>query len=266
MNYQLMRSGDKYPAVGVLQKLLNRSGESLAVDGEFGRKTKEAVQRFQRANGLKADGVVGKDTFPKLIEGYAGEDELNIVDCIDVFDEKFWTAGGEQLEDRDIRGAGGKPFLIGGLSNGIEQAISDIYRAATPGSVFLLRFHGHGDKGVAGISLGTGNVVSEGAYLAASNVDQYAASLGRLKAIFSPYGCVQLMHCSTGAGAKGRLLLSKLAKAIGVPVTAALFDQIGGSGVSTFAWEGSTQSAFPDGKSLKDWCKKLPDFAAMSLR
>ncbi|MBL8799227.1 MAG: peptidoglycan-binding protein [Planctomycetia bacterium] len=265
MNYQLMRAGDRYPAVGVLQKLLNRSGESLVVDGDFGSKTREAVKRFQRGHGLKADGIVGKDTFPQLIEGYAGEDELHIVDCIDVFDENFWTDG-QQWEDQDIRGAGGRPILLGGMSNGIEQAISDICRAAAAGSVFLLRFHGHGTGGVAGISLGTGEVVGEGSYLTPDSADQYAASLARLKPLFSPYGCVQLMHCSTGAGAQGRLLLKKLARAIGVPVTAALLIQRGGSGVNTFAWEGPTQTAFPDGKSLKEWCKKLPDFAAMSLR
>jgi len=265
MNYQLMRPGDRYPAVGVLQKLLNRAGEALAADGSFGTKTRDAVRRFQRANGLKVDGVVGKDTFPKLIDGFAGQDELEIVDCIDVFDDNFWTAGGEQKEDRDIRGAGGRAFLLGGMSNGIEQAIGDICRAVVPGSVFLLRFHGHGAAGIAGISVGTGEVVDEGAYLAPSNVDKYAGSLARLKNVFSPYGCVQLMHCSTGAGAKGRLLLTKLAKAIGVPVTAALLTQYGGAGVNTFAWEGPTQTATPDGKTLKE-CNALPDFKAMSMR
>ena len=37
-----------------------------AVDGNMGLKTKEAVKSFQKANGLKADGVIGKKTLEKL--------------------------------------------------------------------------------------------------------------------------------------------------------------------------------------------------------
>src|SRR6185369_8898217 len=120
---------------------------------------------------------------------------------------------------------------IGGMSNGTEQAISEILRTATPGSVFLLRFHGHGAPGNAGISDGTGDITDVGSSLTTKGVDRYAASLARLKSIFGPYGCVQLMHCETGAGHTGRLLLTKLAKYIGVPVTAAILDQLGGGGV-----------------------------------
>lgn len=36
------------------------------IDGKMGPKTKEAVKAFQKANGLKADGVVGKKTWMKL--------------------------------------------------------------------------------------------------------------------------------------------------------------------------------------------------------
>ena len=36
------------------------------VDGKIGLKTKEAIKTFQRANGLKADGIVGRKTRLKL--------------------------------------------------------------------------------------------------------------------------------------------------------------------------------------------------------
>ena len=36
------------------------------VDGTYGQKTWEAVKKFQQKNGLKADGVVGKQTLEKL--------------------------------------------------------------------------------------------------------------------------------------------------------------------------------------------------------
>ncbi len=37
-----------------------------SIDGEFGPQTKEAIKVFQKANGLKVDGVVGKVTWAKL--------------------------------------------------------------------------------------------------------------------------------------------------------------------------------------------------------
>lgn len=37
-----------------------------AIDGKIGRKTKEAIKEFQKANSLKSDGVVGKQTWLKL--------------------------------------------------------------------------------------------------------------------------------------------------------------------------------------------------------
>jgi peptidoglycan hydrolase-like protein with peptidoglycan-binding domain len=36
------------------------------VDGRIGPRTKEAIKEFQKANGLKADGVVGKKTSAEL--------------------------------------------------------------------------------------------------------------------------------------------------------------------------------------------------------
>ncbi len=36
------------------------------IDGKVGPKTKEAIKEFQKANGLKADGMVGKQTARKL--------------------------------------------------------------------------------------------------------------------------------------------------------------------------------------------------------
>lgn len=36
------------------------------IDGKIGEKTKKAIRDFQKANGLVADGVVGKETWSKL--------------------------------------------------------------------------------------------------------------------------------------------------------------------------------------------------------
>lgn len=48
------------------------SGSQLAIDGQFGPATKAAVQRFQSAYGLSADGVAGTQTFNKI---YALQDD-----------------------------------------------------------------------------------------------------------------------------------------------------------------------------------------------
>lgn len=49
-----------------LQKLLNNHGNNLKVDGYAGTDTSNAIKDFQRKNGLKADGIAGKNTFAKL--------------------------------------------------------------------------------------------------------------------------------------------------------------------------------------------------------
>lgn len=41
-------------------------GKGLVADGEFGPKTTAAVKDFQSSHGLKADGIVGDDTWKKL--------------------------------------------------------------------------------------------------------------------------------------------------------------------------------------------------------
>ncbi|MEM6455504.1 MAG: peptidoglycan-binding protein, partial [Acidobacteriota bacterium] len=52
-----------------LQELLNANGANLIVDGDFGGGTTAAVQEFQRANSLIADGVVGAQTLQALENG-----------------------------------------------------------------------------------------------------------------------------------------------------------------------------------------------------
>lgn len=65
---QTLRLGSQGEAVRVLQKLLNAAGFTAgAVDGWFGRATDSAVRRFQAAEGLVTDGVVGRFTWAKLL-------------------------------------------------------------------------------------------------------------------------------------------------------------------------------------------------------
>ena len=54
-------------AVRGVQTALTARGHSVSVDGDFGSGTKSAVVSFQSASGLTGDGVVGPDTWAKLV-------------------------------------------------------------------------------------------------------------------------------------------------------------------------------------------------------
>lgn len=61
------QSGRFPPPIKQIQTALKNAGFYRGpVDGKMGSKTKAAVISFQKANGLKADGVVGKQTWLKL--------------------------------------------------------------------------------------------------------------------------------------------------------------------------------------------------------
>jgi peptidoglycan hydrolase-like protein with peptidoglycan-binding domain len=58
-------------AVQLSQRQIQRALKSAGfyqgpIDGKIGSKTKEAIIKFQKANGLKADGIVGKRTSAEL--------------------------------------------------------------------------------------------------------------------------------------------------------------------------------------------------------
>ena len=58
-----LRKGSTGKAVGELQILLNL----VPVDEKFGVNTEAAVKKFQKANNLKTDGIVGKQTWTALL-------------------------------------------------------------------------------------------------------------------------------------------------------------------------------------------------------
>lgn len=65
------------PNVTTVQYLLRHHGHGIAADGAFGPATRSAVVSFQSTRGLTADGVVGSQTWPRLIvtvrQGSTGE-------------------------------------------------------------------------------------------------------------------------------------------------------------------------------------------------
>ena len=72
MSDGVLKQGERGTDVTRVQEQLNAlgfkdaQGKALVPDGDFGGKTKQAVEAFQRSRGLVDDGVVGKDTFAAL--------------------------------------------------------------------------------------------------------------------------------------------------------------------------------------------------------
>ena len=68
-NQYPLRRCDSGPAVRIVQQQLQGIDPNLSDDGFFGPLTNRAVRRFQRANGLEVDGLVGRNTWRALTEG-----------------------------------------------------------------------------------------------------------------------------------------------------------------------------------------------------
>lgn len=69
----MLRLGSKGARVRELQTLLNRAGAKLAVDGDYGPSTRDALKVFQLKAGLKADGIYGPATEAALAEYRQGQ-------------------------------------------------------------------------------------------------------------------------------------------------------------------------------------------------
>ncbi|MCX5397898.1 peptidoglycan-binding protein [Streptomyces sp. NBC_00102] len=61
-----LRSGSRGTAVTAVQHLLSAHGHAVRADGVFGARSTAAVKGFQRQRQLRADGVVGADTWRAL--------------------------------------------------------------------------------------------------------------------------------------------------------------------------------------------------------
>ena len=61
-----LRRGDRGEDVRTLQDALNRNGERVELDSNYGSGTVAAVQEFQRRRNLNADGSAGPQTLRAL--------------------------------------------------------------------------------------------------------------------------------------------------------------------------------------------------------
>ncbi|MFJ6355374.1 GH25 family lysozyme [Streptomyces sp. NPDC092046] len=76
-SWPVLKAGSRGTDARTAQHLLKAAGHRLDTDGVFGPATTTAVKAFQTRNGLQADGVIGADTWNKLIrtvrQGSTGE-------------------------------------------------------------------------------------------------------------------------------------------------------------------------------------------------
>ncbi len=70
INLPNIQLGDQGQTVKLAQKILiaNRYLGSDSFDGNFGQKTEQAVKNYQHSHSLVVDGVVGVQTWEKLIK------------------------------------------------------------------------------------------------------------------------------------------------------------------------------------------------------
>lgn len=64
-----IKKGTKGEMAWIIQACLNIKGYPVDIDSSYGGNTATAVQKFQRANGLTANGACGPSTFKKLLGG-----------------------------------------------------------------------------------------------------------------------------------------------------------------------------------------------------
>ena len=66
-NYPIIRRGSRGNYVRIAQYYLLLFGHNVTADGIFGANTETAVRSFQMFNGLTADGIIGRQTWAKLL-------------------------------------------------------------------------------------------------------------------------------------------------------------------------------------------------------
>jgi hypothetical protein len=249
MPFTFLMNGDVLPSVTTSQILLRRHRPQTLIkaDGNFGPRTKGAVENFQTFHHLGHDGIIGQNTWNKFME-VSGFQTIDVVDGTD--------PSLVNLEAADIRAAGGDPIVVFGMSNGIEFVTNQIVARGRRENVMLLRFHGHGNRGLQNVTGGEINGAPHLAAISLSNFAQIEGTIRRIRTVMLKFGSVQLLGCDVGGG-RGSQLVARLATTWGVPVTAGLHTQFGG-GNKTFRFEGPTVTGFPSG-NLKSWSQQMED-------
>ena len=100
--WPLVRRGDSVFPVRPLQQLLRARNHPVAVDGIFGPLTESAVKAFQQSKSLSADGMVGPNTWPKLVvqvkQGSTGDAVRGVQEVMKFHDQSDGEAPPVQID------------------------------------------------------------------------------------------------------------------------------------------------------------------------
>jgi hypothetical protein len=280
--------GDRLPMVAVVQALLNAwnlRGNILEVDGVFGRYTREEVTYFQQQQGIMTVGEVRQNTWQKLTENQ----RLDVRDLVDTSDSLL------NQSSEVLRNGGATPLEIGRVSNATAGVTSRVVSSGVQrGSLVLLRFHGHGNRGNQVIGYGTGCHVffetfrptatmpplhecapervhpsdSEAAavgltsrYSGLSNrsldIPEIVDALRPLRDYFSPCGSIEFHGCHIGEGRDGRRFLRRISDLFGVPASGAHTTQ---QTADAIRFSGPVETAYPNSGNLTSWAGQLTPF------
>jgi hypothetical protein len=248
-----LQRGFVRPVVTTLQVML----QNVKPDGHFGPKTHARVLEYQRKHipPLTPDGIVGKQTWPALTTE-RDVVTVDVVDADELVDAKNQaipnpgaTYTGQVLDA--FKNSGSNPITLYGQSNGVATMVQQVIgRARKPGGVALLRIYGHGAPGSQNLSAGKAAQDEHVTSLDPSTFKWTVPLLKQLAPFFAPWGTMELHGCHVGK--HGHVLLSTVAQAVQVPVTAPLHYQYAG-GRGQWAFNGPTVTVFPYGGSLKGW-------------
>ena len=137
--WPLLKRGDSGFPVRPLQHLLRARNRPVDVDGIFGPRTEAAVKAFQQSKGLAVDGIVGPETWPKLVlqvkEGSTGQAVRGVQEVMKFHDQSDGEAPPVQVDgifgprtDAWVRGF---QTAVGTVSDGIVGPIT--WRALVSG-------------------------------------------------------------------------------------------------------------------------------------
>lgn len=280
-----VRHSERGPFVAALQVMVNRwlRATRLVVDGIWGEETRAAMAEVNRAVGGPDGGDAANGA---TWRGLVRRTQVCILSSNDIYDYRH-----ETFTPPELRGPGW--IANSGMSGGVGQVVRDIEeRSRAMGPIALLRFYGHGAPGLMGITGGTGSMRGPGGETLYRDPDTgeelerdrrphdrwgeqvrgdhvrdqttisndtfrlIEAQLARLRPHFAPYGSVQLHGCRVGLGRAGGRLLRSLADTLGVPASAGRGSQSFGT-MTTLRFEGSVNTVYPGGGSLRSWTDGL---------
>lgn len=136
-SYKTIQYGASGSDVEDLQKRLNSYGYNLAVDGQFGDQTKNAVLDYQKKYGLTQDGIVGSQTWGKLTGGNgASAQSFTAGDVLSQRPGAYTSKYQQQVDDTLAK----KP---GEYTSQYQQQIDDLYNQIVNRQPFTFDLNGN---------------------------------------------------------------------------------------------------------------------------